>query len=491
MNTRIKQSLIFIFSISLIVGGVLAAIPNNTLRNNWLVITGVNVTGSYQIDGNDIITGAGIADFTSVDADQYSLATVNVTDILAYPQIPTSFVIFTDGTNIYAKNGTTGNIDFSGTDAYTVIQNAIDAIDTRTGQGGKLFFKNGRYLLHRELNVTAGMDYGYVFEGEVAGWDYAEPMGAVLVADPVGYVGDFVLQTDINWFWLINMGIDGGGTGAAGSGKNGVYLDNWDSHVINCNIAYCNWGIQGNRNQWISNCWIEYCGTYDIWLGLGAYVWITDNMFYDTAATSHIYVRGVAAGSEEKIVWIKGNRFNDAAQAVQVYGDVKNIILEGNFYYQITNYCVQVISGGIARNINVMGDIVQGLGDTDGYLKVEVGGQVDYFSYIGGNIQSLSTTNVFNNAGTLTKSVLSKINGYITENSGTATILNATTSIYIPHGCSYTPTAKDVSYVFTENPTNAITYQYVGNLTSTGFTIYTNDPGATNLDLSWQVRKTP
>ena len=54
MNTRIKQSLIFIFSISLIVGGVLAAIPNNTLRNNWLVITGVNVTGEYQLDGVDV-----------------------------------------------------------------------------------------------------------------------------------------------------------------------------------------------------------------------------------------------------------------------------------------------------------------------------------------------------------------------------------------------------------------------------------------------------
>jgi len=86
---------------------------------------------------------------------------------------------------------------------------------------------------------------------------------------------------------------------------------------------------------------------------------------------------------------------------------------------------------------------------------------------------------------------LGRNTGYVTEKSGTATILTATTSIYIPHGCSYTPTAKDISYVFTENPTNAITYQYVGNLTATGFTIYTNDPGASNLDLSWNIQRTP
>ena len=104
--------LILVFAVvSCGIGIINAAIPNNTLRNNWLVITGVNVTGSYQIDGNDIITGAGVADFVSVDADQYSLATVNVTDILAYPYSSASYIISTDGTNYYAKNGTTGQIE--------------------------------------------------------------------------------------------------------------------------------------------------------------------------------------------------------------------------------------------------------------------------------------------------------------------------------------------------------------------------------------------
>ena len=89
--------LILVFAVvSCGIGIINAAIPNNTLRNNWLVITGVNVTGSYQIDGADIITGSGVADLVSVDADEYFLNAVNKTDIFAYPQQPASSTIWRD-----------------------------------------------------------------------------------------------------------------------------------------------------------------------------------------------------------------------------------------------------------------------------------------------------------------------------------------------------------------------------------------------------------
>lgn len=52
-----------------------------------------------------------------------------------------SYVVWVDGTTYYAKNGRTGAIDFSGTDASTVIQAAIDAITS-----GLIFFKTGTYL---------------------------------------------------------------------------------------------------------------------------------------------------------------------------------------------------------------------------------------------------------------------------------------------------------------------------------------------------------
>ena len=65
-----------------------------------------------------------------------------------------SYVIFgedTDGDGvldiIYAKNGRTGEIEFSGTDAATVIQEAIEALSA----GGSIFIRSGRYVIEPHL----------------------------------------------------------------------------------------------------------------------------------------------------------------------------------------------------------------------------------------------------------------------------------------------------------------------------------------------------
>jgi len=86
-----------------------------------------------------------------------------------------SYIIFGEDTNndgimdiIYAKNGKTGEIDFHGTDAATVIQNAIDALKVSYGARykltGKIFLKAGSYELKKPLNLTNV--YNIQFEGE-------------------------------------------------------------------------------------------------------------------------------------------------------------------------------------------------------------------------------------------------------------------------------------------------------------------------------------
>ena len=47
-----------------------------------------------------------------------------------------SYVIYKQGDVIYAKNGETGAVEFSGTDAATIIQNAINAVEN-----GRIFVK--------------------------------------------------------------------------------------------------------------------------------------------------------------------------------------------------------------------------------------------------------------------------------------------------------------------------------------------------------------
>ena len=79
---------------------------------------------------------------------------------------------------------------------------------------------------------------------------------------------------------------------------------------------------------------------------------------------------------------------------------------------------------------------------------------------------------------------------YVTENSGTATITAAATSIVVPHGCSYTPSALDVSVVLTNLPTADIGDVYVDTFGAANFTINCrNVPGAATAIFSWAVRR--
>jgi len=70
---------------------------------------------------------------------------------VTYWEAPASYIIFKDGDLIMAKNGRTGQIEFSGSDAATVIQSALDALPT---EGGKIFIKEGTYKFTTTRTIT-------------------------------------------------------------------------------------------------------------------------------------------------------------------------------------------------------------------------------------------------------------------------------------------------------------------------------------------------
>ena len=77
--------------------------------------------------------------------------------------------------------------------------------------------------------------------------------------------------------------------------------------------------------------------------------------------------------------------------------------------------------------------------------------------------------------------------GWKTENSGTATVLNTTTSIVVAHELAATPTRIQITP--RENPTNAVSFWWVDTVGTTNFTINVNaDPGASNLDFDWRAQ---
>jgi len=70
------------------------------------------------------------------------------------PEIPPSYLVFTDPKDglIKAKNGVTGVIDYSGTDAATVIQSVVNALGE-----GKIFIKNGIYVINSKITCPSGI----------------------------------------------------------------------------------------------------------------------------------------------------------------------------------------------------------------------------------------------------------------------------------------------------------------------------------------------
>lgn len=99
------------------------------------------------------------------------------------------------------------------------------------------------------------------------------------------------------------------------------------------------------------------------------------------------------------------------------------------------------------------------------------------------------------NDGNATK--IRRNTGFVSENRGTATIADTTTSVTVSHGLSgavatSTPAAGQISVVATNNPTNDPGHIWVDTIDGSNFNINcANDPGAGGLTLAWNIDSKP
>jgi len=80
-----------------------------------------------------------------------------------FAKVSASYIIFTDGNKIYAKNGDTGNIEYIDTDISNLLQNVINTLYSNYG-GGKIFIKRGTYYPTKTVNIPDGINL--IIEGE-------------------------------------------------------------------------------------------------------------------------------------------------------------------------------------------------------------------------------------------------------------------------------------------------------------------------------------
>jgi len=88
---------------------------------------------------------------------------IKETDVLDLKSVVT-YIIFTDGSKYYAKNGDTGMIEYSDADVSNLLQNVINVLYQRYG-GGRIFIKRGIYYPTKTVNIPDGISLAIKGEG--------------------------------------------------------------------------------------------------------------------------------------------------------------------------------------------------------------------------------------------------------------------------------------------------------------------------------------
>lgn len=137
-----------------------------------------------------------------------------------------------------------------------------------------------------------------------------------------------------------------------------------------------------------------------------------------------------------------------------------------------------MISGNTCRNRTGSGHHKYG-------IALAAGGS--NMSVMGNHVEGNDTGGVSDGA---TSTIVRNNRGFVTENKGTDTVANGTTSTTVTHGLDYTPALGEIAVVGGEDPSNAVGTIWVDTIGATTFQVNVeNDPGASGWDFGWRVAK--
>jgi parallel beta-helix repeat protein len=331
---------------------------------------------------------------------------------------PASYIIFKDDEGIvYAKNGSTGAIDFKSTNASYVIQSAIDALTN----GGKIFIKAGTYTLNSQITVNAniaiiGEGYSSVFQWNLTdatdaittGGDYGVIKGIRIVGNAMT-TGSAIKIKHRYWKILNN------------------YFETWttiaDHGAVMVDAATATPAyllVDGNTFTHVHD------GVSYIWSGKEMnYVTVSNNLFVDVQD-------GIESGSDWTIIgnvlYVDDGSIPGGPEQAIVLGYNRNIVKGNIIIGTSTTRWVDGIQITYAANNIVEGNII--VYATDG---IDLTNSANYNNQVFNNQLISCTTAIRRTTGNFIKNNV----GFITENSGTATIAN---NGYIAHGLASTPT---------------------------------------------------
>ena len=378
--------------------------------------------------------------------------------------IPASYVIWKDGDTYRAECLMKGGTDYSGTNASTVIQSAIDSLTN----GGTIFFKAGTYELSSSITIKDKISLIGEMESKVSS-------AVTIFTRASGFSGDMI-QTDAVYvdslddntqdIKIKNLIFNGGNVGTC------LDLTNVDTAVIEeVRVAYCDTAIylgydgdQTNDNVYPGDIRIIKCrldaNTYGIYMerNLG-------NMISHTKISSADYALYVKCC---KILHVTKNSFyNFDTCAIKLVDDsnehLESIIINDNRFYTTESAMYIDIDKTHASTSRIM------IND-------------NVFSY-----SALDRPNAFDIPSDLSYSSFRGNTGYhaMSEQCGVASISAENTSVTVTHNLAWAPD------VVTVTPAANIGSVWVDTITDTQFTIHCETAPTSDTSVYWYAECKP
>lgn len=429
-----------------------------------------------------------------------------------------SYVIFKDGSTIFAKNGTTGAIDYSGTNASEIINNVISQV---INIGGTILLKAGTYTLSNKIYIPASTKGSTTKTVNLIGETWSGtpiyirdidgiPFASTILEPSSDYHGSLIQlaqSTDSNYKGvsvkienLVLSGIPISSPKASRQGSENITMTDGEAGIKGWNIEQSIF-----RNLAIFNC---YYGIYtstgsastsdnviyeNLWFGYNRFHFILDGQQY---AITVRHVSGYLSYGTGFVFSVIDGLFTDIGSNADSYeldsypNSTFHIYAKGTARFEnivIQNSKDGVWSGKRGILIEVAGHgalltfhniVIQGVGgeaiqiiDTN-YVNstirfTNIYGSAYYGQYAGGEGRNYGygikchennsyiyvedcdfSANVFQpsiNSTDYANFTIRNVKGFVTENSGTATISSSTNTVF-NHGLASTPTFVSASF---------------------------------------------
>ncbi|MHA1262762.1 MAG: hypothetical protein ACTSSA_11855 [Candidatus Freyarchaeota archaeon] len=408
----------------------------------------------------------------------------NVTEALKYPEQPASYIIWVDNSTgtpyYYAKNCTTGHVDFAGVNASDVIQSTVNSLS----RGGKICFSEGLFEISKTIIIknpsiilqgSTPWNGNNVSTGMVTGFKLADNSNCNIIS------------IEARKITIMDLCLDGNRNHQTSG--HGIYVYNdgaADSRLIRVYILYTkDKGVLWEGGNGVAyDVYVEYTGGIgwrvtggqNVFIGCSA--WATDGFGFENSGAKNTFIG--CRSSATKRGFVEENQFNVYIGCQAWNSDEYGFWVSSADYDVFTGCLVyKVPSGwhGFLLDSSVTNTIISDTlvwDDGDGNLGIAEGAVG-----MSNNLITDCVVDGFSTAVQVSSAKVRNVVGFETEALGVATIQNGSTSVSMAHGLVRAP-----DYVVL-GPTHAEVADAVWSANSTHITITVPNPVSADRDVSW------